>query len=862
MSSPSLLVRKLRLVALVPLGVALVAAILYLVFAQYRTQMALQQTALRQVAYDSERRATALGYFFTEQRDVLQDLAQSRELTSYFENKALGMSFEYGLKASLFFITEHFDQVRLSKRLGGQAAYERLAFLSAGGRLLSDSRTSARAWNRNRNWRKLTTPSVAQASLLCDQEDGDLHLIISAPAFFKGRYAGQVLGWISFHDIYNYFIEQKNAASHFPDAVLFNSAYLCVPASAKSILPPGNGALPPDLQAGQPYPYLIHDNNADARMAHAILVPVEGTPFSLLTLVPPNGHFTLRSIRHPLYLTAGLALLIIGGTLLLAALYSRNAVLRTHLEDTLAREHAVDGKNRELAAEIGERRSAEASLQKERDFVESLFETAQIIMLVLDPEGRIERFNPYLESVSGYRINEVRGQDWYSVFVPEADQARLRQLFLTTMQTFLAQRIAYPILTKDGRTLEIEWQEKTIHDAGGRLIGLLSIGQDVTERRQVEAERAKLQNQLQQTQKMESLGVLAGGIAHDMNNVLGAILGLASAHLETQLPGSTVHRAFNIISEAATRGGKMVRSLLSFARSSPAEERPLDMNLILREEVGLLERTTLAKIRLNLDLAPNLLAIHGDVSALSHACLNLCVNAMEAMPPNGTLTLRTRNLGADWIEVRVEDTGTGMSEEVRARAMDPFFTTKAVGKGTGLGLSLVYSTVKAHHGDMELHSEPGQGTCVSLRFPAFAAVGPAPAAALEPVAGASRALNVLVVDDDVLIQEAIQGVLDYLGHRVCTVSNGEQALAKLEEGLRPEVVVLDMNMPGLGGVGTLVRLRNLLPEVPVILATGRADQTALDLVERIPHVALLAKPFSIKELRPLLEALKPTSSSP
>jgi len=167
--------------------------------------------------------------------------------------------------------------------------------------------------------------------------------------------------------------------------------------------------------------------------------------------------------------------------------------------------------------------------------------------------------------------------------------------------------------------------------------------------------------------------------------VLGAILGLASAHIENQPAGSTAHRAFGTIIKAAERGGKVVKGMLNFARQSPAEDREIDVNAVLREEVRLLERTTLSKVRLEMDLAPDLRAIRGDASALTHAFMNLCVNAVDALPENGTLALRTRNVDKDWIEVQVEDSGTGMGKEVLERALDPFFTTKEQGKGTGLG---------------------------------------------------------------------------------------------------------------------------------------------------------------------------------
>jgi CheY-like chemotaxis protein/anti-sigma regulatory factor (Ser/Thr protein kinase) len=356
---------------------------------------------------------------------------------------------------------------------------------------------------------------------------------------------------------------------------------------------------------------------------------------------------------------------------------------------------------------------------------------------------------------------------------------------------------------------------------------------------------------------MESLGSLAGGVAHDMNNVLGAILSLASAHLAIQEEGSQVHQAFETICEAATRGGKMVRSLLTFARRNPAEVREVDLNTLLQQNVGLLEHTTLAKVRLETHLDPTLHPIRGDASALTNAFMNLCVNAVDAMPGNGILAIRTRNVPGHRVEVEIEDTGHGMTPEVLAKAMDPFFTTKETGKGTGLGLSLVYSTVQSHKGTMEIHSAPGAGTRIVIAFPACETTpgaDPAPAREdLPPPPG--RALRVLVVDDDELIRKSSRTLMEVLGHDVVTAAGGEEALDALRKGLVPDLVILDMNMPGLGGAGTLPRLRALLPEVPVILATGRANQEALSLVERHPGVSLLAKPFSLADLGAMLRNL-------
>ncbi len=369
-------------------------------------------------------------------------------------------------------------------------------------------------------------------------------------------------------------------------------------------------------------------------------------------------------------------------------------------------------------------------------------------------------------------------------------------------------------------------------------------------------ENTKLHERLFQAEKLESLGLLAGGVAHDMNNVLGAILGLSSAMQNFQVVDSPAWRAFDTIEKAATRGGKLVQSLLVFTRNSLPEERVLNLNEILQEEVRILAHTTLSHVRLTLDMDSELRPIRGDGAALTHAIMNLCVNAVDAMPEDGTLTLRTRNIDNAWIEVVVEDTGSGMSKEVLKRAFDPFFTTKEVGKGTGLGLSVVNRTVKAHQGQLEIQSEPGHGTRVGIRFPACEHSPYLGETTAEPRPESSPyALSVLLVDDDELIQSSMQAILELLGHSVTVASSGEEALSKLATDFQPDVVILDLNMPGLGGRGTLPRLRALRPTLPLILSTGQIDQVAIDLSRAHPHVTLLPKPFSTRDLQEKLAVL-------
>ena len=503
-------------------------------------------------------------------------------------------------------------------------------------------------------------------------------------------------------------------------------------------------------------------------------------------------------------------------------------------------------------------RISEAELREKRAMLAMILDTIPQAVFWKDLEGRYLGCNrAFAQTVGLPDPSMVLGNTDFDLPWPREEAEAYRaddQAVLQSRQPKL--HIIEPLQQADGRRRHIETSKVPLLDVNGTPLAVLGIFEDITERKQAEEDRARLQRELQQVQKMESLGNLAGGVAHDMNNVLGAILGLATAQLDAHLPGSPTHQVLETIIKAAERGGRMVKSLLSFSRKTAAEEKPLDLNKLLQEEVSLLERTTLAKVQIKMDLATGLRPMRGDESALAHAFMNLCINAVDALSQGGTLILRTRNVDPAWIEVQVEDTGAGMSPEVLERAMDPFFTTKEVGKGTGLGLSMVYSTVKAHGGRIEVQSEVGKGTCVTVVFPACTPESTRVESPTEDDSGnTAGGLLVLVIDDDDLIQAAIGTVLKALGFRTLSALSGEEGLAKVEAGERPDVVILDMNMPGMGGVGTLPRLRALLPSLPVLLATGRVDQTALDLVMSDSHTILLSKPFALAEMKAKLKAI-------
>jgi CheY-like chemotaxis protein len=235
--------------------------------------------------------------------------------------------------------------------------------------------------------------------------------------------------------------------------------------------------------------------------------------------------------------------------------------------------------------------------------------------------------------------------------------------------------------------------------------------------------------------------------------------------------------------------------------------------------------------------------------------MNVAINAVQAMPDGGTLILRTRSDGESSVILEVEDSGSGMTAEVRARAMDPFFTTKPVGEGSGLGLAIVYGTMKAHGGSVAIQSMPGRGTLVTMTLPAM--TNPPPLA--EPLPASSRtmasALEILVVDDDTLVQEVMGGLLELLGHLPRVVDSGPAALVYLEQAGAPDVVILDINMPGMDGLTTVGRIWALAPKLPVLIVSGRVESSALDLALEHPNVGFLSKPVTLDELKAALDQL-------
>jgi signal transduction histidine kinase/ActR/RegA family two-component response regulator len=386
------------------------------------------------------------------------------------------------------------------------------------------------------------------------------------------------------------------------------------------------------------------------------------------------------------------------------------------------------------------------------------------------------------------------------------------------------------------------------------LTGSLSYGilalRDREAKEKAQEERRHLEAELQHLQRIQVIGRLAGGIAHDMNNVLAAIMAVADLIKDgKEDPAAQAE----LILEATHRGRGLVKGLLDFARKEVQAAEPVDLNRLVRQEAGILASTTLNRIRVELDLDEHLPRLLGSSLAIATLLMNLCVNSVDAMPTGGFLILRTRE-DERGILLEVEDTGHGMAPEVLDRAVEPFYTTKPMGKGTGLGLAVVFGTVQAHGGTLDIRSQPGKGTCVRIRFPVLAILPLQPAAPEHPAAR-FPGLRLLLVDDDPLVREATCMLLTRLGHQVTVAADGFEAVLRVEQGQPWDAVLLDLNMPGLDGLETLRRIRSSRPDTPVMVTSGYVDDWTREQLEALPPMTIVAKPCPMDKLQAALARL-------
>jgi PAS domain S-box-containing protein len=492
----------------------------------------------------------------------------------------------------------------------------------------------------------------------------------------------------------------------------------------------------------------------------------------------------------------------------------------------------------------------------------ALLDLAHDAITMRDLQDRVVYWNKGAERLYGWTAEEALGRNALELLFQD-DSPRLaeaRQVLFRDGEWVGD----WSQVTKEGREIVAETRWTLVRDDEGQPKCILVVNTDVTE-------RVHLQAQLLRTQRLESIGVLAGSVAHDFNNLLNPIL-MAVKLLREERPEEERQHLLTTLQLSAERGAEIVRQLLSFAGGSDGERAPVQVRHLINEVKSILEHTFPKTIRLEVAPGGDLAPVFADATQLAQVLMNLCVNARDAMPAGGRLTIAADSITLDreaakldaaarpgpYVRLTVADTGTGIAAEIIDRIFDPFFTTKEKSKGTGLGLSTVLGIVKSHRGFVTLDSKVGAGSRFAVYLPALpegeaGASGPA-----RPSPPRGRGETILLVDDEPLLLNTVSAVLQGHGYRVLTAGNGKEALEVYRQDRRQvQAVVLDMMMPVMDGPATLSALQELDPGVRVIATSGLRPTGWMVEALAAGRVHFLQKPYSDEQILTTLARVLP-----
>jgi two-component system cell cycle sensor histidine kinase/response regulator CckA len=478
-------------------------------------------------------------------------------------------------------------------------------------------------------------------------------------------------------------------------------------------------------------------------------------------------------------------------------------------------------------------------------------EQSPVSIVITDLDGHAQYVNSKFTAVTGHTLEDILDRNIEVLRDGHKDPASYEN-FWRTVRAGGEWKGELSTMRRDGTTVWESVKVSCLRSPAGDITNFLCLKEDVTERK-------KLEHELRQAQKMESLGTLAGGIAHDFNNLLAIINGYAEFCQQMQDP-AILQKSLREIHHAAQRASGLVRQILTFSRKTEVRFSPLDLNQLARELVSLMSETFPRTVTIQLDLNDRLPPLLADQNQVQQIVLNLCVNARDAMPSGGTITLSTtihpgatlRHLDADpargYACLAVADGGTGMTPEVRQRIFEPFFTTKHGNQGTGLGLAVVYGIVVAHNGFIDVESTPGVGSTFRVYLPLAetAAVVPVQAGPGDFPGGTE---SLLIVDDELSLRTLLASALSRKGYHTTMAASGLEAIELISDPSRQfDAVLLDLNMPGASGIDVLKIIRVCRPTLKVIVVSGHLTPQARGEFERLGQRTFVQKPYKLDEL--------------
>ncbi len=509
---------------------------------------------------------------------------------------------------------------------------------------------------------------------------------------------------------------------------------------------------------------------------------------------------------------------------------------------------------------VNKRKAADDALRESQEKYRTFLESIEEGCFETDIDGNLTFFsNPFLKTL-GYSRDELLGSNTSRYTSPDTAE-KMNRITKRLKETGKPENVAdYDVIRKDGSNVSLELSVSLLKDQDGLPMGYRGILRDVSERKKTEEENHKLETQLQQAQKMESIGTLAGGIAHDFNNILMGIQGNASLMLLKIDSEHPSHEKIKNIEKYVQNGTALTKQLLGFARRGKYLIKATDLNEIIDKSSSLFARTK-KEIRIHTDLYEDLWSAEVDRGQIDQVLLNLYVNAWQAMSNGGDLYLQTENVILDrsyvkpykvepgrYAKISVSDTGVGIDKETQERIFEPFFTTKEMGRGTGLGLASVYGIIKSHGGYINVYSEKERGTIFTIYLPASAKE------ILREEEGSPAMLikgtgTILLIDDEKMILDVGLELLEELGYTVLSAMSGQEAIDVFQKDQdNIDLVIMDMIMPGMGGGEAFDRLKEINPEVKVLLSSGYSINGQATKIIRRGCDGFIQKPFNMNQL--------------
>ena len=506
-----------------------------------------------------------------------------------------------------------------------------------------------------------------------------------------------------------------------------------------------------------------------------------------------------------------------------------------------------------IGQEVTERKLAEEKMRNDEERFRLIAENLGDMIAVLDLEGRRIYNSPSYTSILG-DPESLKGTDGFQEIHPD-DVVRVKQVFQDTVRTGTGQRIEYRFLRKDGAESIIDSKGSVIRDGDGTISSVVVVSRDVTEEKRLAA-------QFLRAQRMDSIGTLAGGIAHDLNNVLTPIM-MAIEVLRSKVSDPLGLSILDTVETSARRGADIVRQVLAFGRGVKGDRILVQLKHVVKEVVKIAGGTLPKSIRIKTDLPRDLWTVSADPTQMHQVLLNMMVNARDAMPGGGTLKIAAENITLDescssmhsgakpgpYICIVITDTGTGIPADIREKIFEPFFTTKEIGRGTGLGLSTTLAIVKSHGGFINLDSEMDKGTTFRIYIPATGTVSGEAEASEEAALPEGNGELVLVIDDEAAIREITKETLQAYGYRAITASDGAEGVAIFAENKKDiDAVITDMMMPVMDGTAVILALKRIRPDAKIIAASGFTAGEQIKKPSDSDIQAFLTKPYTAEEL--------------